>query len=171
MKNYLTLTILLFCSTLLTAQNQDFKVKEGGYIFSEIGGYGLAPQLSLGYECVKPLSENRFLSTKVGVNTGAWLVSYTIGVPHSVSMNFGKKNVFMETGLNGWLGYDSGDEDYEGGFCYTLGTNIGVNSITPLTPEKNVMLRAYINPSYTFGKQSLRGFFYLGWNRYKLSDT
>lgn len=162
MKNYLinglTIFIFLMISTFLTAQNQDFKIKEGGYIFEEFGGYGIPALFTLGYEKVKIINDNRFLSTKIGVNSGVWITGYNVGVPHGVSMNFGKKHVFLETGVNGWFGYFQDDEnlsDIQNGFIYTVGTNIGVNTAFHLL-RTDWMFRTYLNPMYNVNSELIR---------------
>lgn len=164
MKKYLILTILLFCTTLLTAQNQDFKVKEGGYFFEETGGFGLPAIMTLGYEKIEVLNDNQFLSTKVGINGGVWFFAYNFGVPHGVSMNFGKKHVFFETGLNGWFGYYRDENDLsniQSDFIYTIGTNIGINTAFHIF-KTDFMVRAYLNPMYNLNSDLIRKTFIWG---------
>lgn len=164
MKNYLTLIIFLFLSIVLTAQNQDFQVKKGGYIFEEVGGYGLPAFFTLGYEYVKPINENQFLSTKVGVNGSVWFFGHNVGIPHGVSMNFGKKHVFLETGVNGWLGYYEDQNDLsniQSDFMYIVGANVGINTAFYVL-KTDVMLRAYLNPMYNTNSDLIRKTFIWG---------
>ena len=164
MKNYLTLSIFLLCSIALTAQNQEFKVKKGHYIFEELGGYGLPALMTLGYEQVNPINDYSFLSSKIGVNGSVWFFGHSIGVPHGVSMNFGKKHVFLETGVNGWFGYYEDQDDLsniKSDYIYVIGTNVGVNTAFRFL-KTDVMLRAYLNPSYNLNSDLIRKTYVFG---------
>lgn len=159
MKHYFTI-FLLFLGLFIHAQKVDFaatqanfSIKQGGYFTEEIGGYGALPLLTLGYEYVKPLNENMFLSTRAGINVAVGFFGYHIGIPHGASLNFGKKHFYFETGLNGWYGFtqDSdamldGKENYNG-YSYLVGVNLGLNTVFAMK-KRNVMYRIYVNPWY-----------------------
>jgi hypothetical protein len=103
--------------------------------------------MTLGYEYIKPLNENMFLSTRTGVNGFVYLFSVGIGVPHGVSINFGKKHVYFETGLNGWYGFTDNGEMNGDGFSYVTGMNLGLNAALGAKYPK-VVYRIYANPWY-----------------------
>ncbi len=150
----------LFLCVITQAQNADFSIQKGGYLTEELGGYGLPSLLTIGYEYVKPLNKQLFLSTRVGINGMAWLDASSIGIPHGVSLNFGKKHFFLETGLNGWAGFYQDDEakwdnkTHYKDYFYLIGANIGLNTAFRW---KNTayMYRLYINPSYNTSNNDL----------------
>lgn len=150
MKPFFTI-FLLFFGLFLQAQNTNSIVRQGGYFTEEIGGNAPIPTLSLDYEYIKPLNEKMFLSTRVGANCFVGLTGYDVGVPHGVSLNFGKKHFYFETGLNGWYGFTQDDDaGWQGeieGFSYIIGVNLGLNTVFAMK-KRNVMYRIYLNPWY-----------------------
>jgi hypothetical protein len=172
MKNYLIFFLFAFITIIhsaeLKAQETNPYVKQGGYIYAELGGVGLRPIATVNYDYIKPLNSYSFLSARIGFNGMDWAESYNYGVPHSLSINLGKENVFFEAGLNGWFGnytytdYNPDKSTHTSYLAYSVGTNLGVNILFDIDIA-DFMFRIYGTYNYdVLVNNPIEDFFGLG---------
>lgn len=137
---YLIVLLLGFIFTAAFAQEkQQFVIKKNS-IDATIGGTGLA--ISFNYSRVLQVRPNYFIIASIGA--GSVPFSGGLSVPHQITINFGKKNNFLEAGLGGsyWTGTSTATAEMERIYSYQLCPIIGYRKHF----SNHLIFRAYFNP-------------------------
>lgn len=126
--------------SISNAFSNDTTAMKKNAISLEIGGNGLF--LSANYQRHFPITEKCFLSGEVGIGSVPFVGG--LSIPHQITINFGQKNSFFETGVGGsyWTGKTNASGYTEREFSYMVSPIIGYRLQTP----KGFLFRGYLSP-------------------------
>ncbi len=141
---FLTIVLLLplFAASQKTTASLTSQNSNRNSIDITIGGTGLF--LSTNYNRVLFVQPGYFVNASVGI--GAVIIAGGLTLPHQLTMNFGKKNSFLEVGIGGsyWTGKDDSVDP-------ATAKNIHSYNISPILGwrkniSKHFVFRIYASP-------------------------
>jgi hypothetical protein len=148
MKYLRTVSILVLCllSFILT-EGQELSNKPNTFIRKKniiditSGGNGLI--VSVNYNRLVLINQSWFMDISAGIGTTTPLIN-GLTIPHQATLNFGKRNDFLEFGIGGsyWQGKSDISEYKETLTSYNLSPIIGWRKHW----KNNLALRIYANP-------------------------